>query len=190
MDKAAANKPKTGRKSKLTDEQWLEIARRRLSGEKVRPLAKEFGVSIAQVSEQCKFRSETIDVVSNQVIEAQIALKTLSIPERNAVNQHVATLLALSEELGCAAIAGAKTSRRIHEAVNRRAEKLNDFELLSEDELKTVAQASTASNLSSKLAADVLNIATRPGASIQQADPEELITMIELVAPGVHGAGA
>lgn len=153
---------KTGRKSKLTDAKWLEVARRRLSGETTRDLAEEYGVSASQVSAQTKIRAETIKTLSNQIFEAQIALKKLPVAAQKEVNQHVANLLVMANELGAAGLAGAKTSRRIHEAVHKRVSMLDDGQLLSEDELKTVAQASTASNLSGKLAADMLNLASKP----------------------------
>ena len=71
-----------GRPSKLTESQLEEIKRRITTGEGVRALAAEFGVSPALVSKLCSPKAKRIKAVANQVFEADKALARLPVSER------------------------------------------------------------------------------------------------------------
>ena len=61
-----------GRRSKLTDKQWIEIERRHLDGESIRSLAKEFKVAESSIRERISAQSKRIIDVANQIVETKL----------------------------------------------------------------------------------------------------------------------
>lgn len=157
-----------GRKSKLTDMEWETIRTRILNGETVRALAAEFGISPSALNEKVSVQTKQIKKVANQIVETQHALKALPISEQISAQQYAQKLLAISDALGDAAIAGANIAKQVHQALRNRNKELTDSELLSEESLKSSMAASTVANTASKIAMDILTLATKPNATAIQ----------------------
>lgn len=145
------------RPSKLKPEQWTEITKRLLAGEKAADLAREFGVSKTAISARVSKRTETIQTVAHQVVAAERALSELPISEQLIAVNLASKLRAISDNLASAAQYGAQTAHRLSALANSEVAKVDDAEpLRSIDSLKGVAALTKLANDSASIALNLL----------------------------------
>lgn len=138
----AKRAPSRGRKSSLTDHQWVEIERRYLDGESVTALAAEYGVHKSAISRRFAQQKSNVKTVVNQLVTAEMALRSLPIPQ-----QHYATTLAqrqisISMHLASAAEYGAATAHRLHAIANQQVQLVDDADPTSEESAQAVMRIS------------------------------------------------
>jgi hypothetical protein len=160
------------RKSRLTENQWADIGRRHLAGEKLRPLAREFGIGESTAREKISAQTAQVKKVATQIVETQLALNELPIPAQISAQNYAHKLMAIVSNLGDAAIAGSSIAKRVSESTNRHIETLADDELLDEATQKTLMSAGMIASSHGKLGLEVLNMASKPNQSVTQ--PEEI----------------
>ena len=154
-----------GRKSKLTEQQWKEIRHRLLAGEKMRALAKEFGVSPSTISEAVSEQVSEIRTVASRVIKAEDDLKTvhtevmaMPISERIATLALVEDRRAISTHLSGAARYGAATAHRLAGIANAQVDKIDDVNPMeSQETLQAISALTKMSNDAAKTGIDLIN---------------------------------
>lgn len=147
-----------GRKSKLTEAQWLEIEKRMLAEEPVRALAREFGVSETAIRARKSSHVTEIKAVANQIVKAEVALRALPITSQRTAETLAQKLLALSDNLLGAASNGAATSHRLNAIANGLVQRVDDANPLeSMDTLKAVAIIGKIANDSAAIGLNLLN---------------------------------
>lgn len=145
------------RPSKLKPEQWTEIIKRLLAGEKAADLAREYGVSKTAISTRVSKRTETIQTVAHQVVAAERALSELPISEQLLAVNLASKLRAISDNLASAAQYGAQTAHRLSALANSEVSKVDDAEpLKSIESLKGVAALTKLANDSASIALNLL----------------------------------
>ena len=145
------------RPSKLKPEQWTEIIKRLLAGEKAADLAREYGVSKTAISARVSKRTETIQTVAHQVVAAERALSELPISEQLLAVNLASKLRAISDNLASAAQYGAQTAHRLSALANSEVSKVDDAEpLKSIESLKGVAALTKLANDSASIALNLL----------------------------------
>lgn len=145
------------RPSKLTQEQWAEVARRHAAGEGVRALAAEFGISPARISERVSKHSEQVREVAHKVAAAQTALAALPIARQHDALNLADKLRNISVSLSSAAELGAATAHRLNALANSEVAKVDDADPLSSvDKLKGVQVLTKLSNDAAYVALNLL----------------------------------
>ncbi|MGF6643126.1 helix-turn-helix domain-containing protein [Paraburkholderia sp. GAS82] len=166
-----------GRKSALTDEQWIEIERRHLvGGEKVRALAKEFGIDESAIRRRInpdksaksagesapkslkELAKEKADADSNaRRISADIS--ALPLARQQIVLDLAAELTAVSVHLAAAARYGAATAHRLSGIANAQAEQIDDADPLNAQSvmaLKGISALTKMANDASEIGVNLL----------------------------------
>ena len=144
------------RPSKLTEKQWAEIGRRLTKGEKVRSLAKEFGVSHTIISDRFSDRLETIKTLAKKVVRAQQemdetekAIKSLPVSDQWSVMSLADDLKAIASNMA----AGSRIASENYQILQAKQRKALDD--LSDDptqeELRVVKDLSEICNLTAKV---------------------------------------
>lgn len=149
-----------GRKSKLTDSQWEEIGRRLISGDGVRKLAAEYGISPGQISKRYPNSvSKTVHAVAEKLADAQTALAALPVPHQAMAMSLAEQLRSISGHLASAANYGAATAHRLNALAHNEVAKVDDADVLSGESLeamKGVAMLTKLANDSSSIALNLL----------------------------------
>ena len=128
------------RPSKLTPDQWEEIAKRMLSGERAADLAREFGVSKAAISVRVKNRIETVKSVANQLVAANASLNSLSVSDRLLTLNVASELTAMQNHMLKAGVYGAANAHRLHGMASALIEQIDDADpLASMEQVKGAA---------------------------------------------------
>lgn len=135
-----------GRKSSLTDKQWVEIGERLLKGEAGRVLAREFGISEAAIRKRFGAQTKQIKDVANQLVAAETAFQDLPVSAQISARTLADELKAISNHLASAARYGAMTSHRLMGIAHGQVEKIDDAEpeKSTESLLRIVALTKTA----------------------------------------------
>lgn len=149
------------RTSKLSEKQWLEIERRLEAGESVRALAREFKISPSAISARFSEQQKKIKKVTNQIVEANQALKSLPLSAQISVHNRTQRLMAIQAATDDAAIAGSNISKIVSEAAHRRVKAATDDELIDAEYLKSLMAAGMVSNTHAKIGLDVMSIASK-----------------------------
>lgn len=145
------------RPSKLSPEQWVEIKRRVLEGERPADLAREFKVSRATISTQVSKRVEEMKSVANQVVSAERALGALPVSEQLLTTSLAAKLRSISDSIASAADLGAKTAHRLQALANSEVGKVDDADpMASLEALKGVSALTRLANDSASIALNLL----------------------------------
>ena len=140
-----------GRPSKLTEGQRAEIAQRLAGGETVRALAKEYGVAPSRISEHCSETSNVIKTATNKLVDAEVAVRSLSITEQISVRSLADRLLSISFNLAGAAESGAKTANKLASVAHSQAEKITGTDLVGDAmALKSVLMLQQGANEAAK----------------------------------------
>ena len=179
-----------GRKSKLTPDQWSEVERRLATGEGVRALAAEFGVSPAAVSKRgIPKQSKRIAFVAKQMADAQDALASLPVAQQYTALSLAEKLRSISANLASAADYGAKTAHRLHALANSEVAKVDDADPIgSVDKLRNVGVLTKLANDSAHVALNLLAANKEAVQRLNDPETEDGPRVIELVAPGDDGA--
>lgn len=137
-----------GRKSSLTDKQWAEVGKRLLSGaESARSLAKEFGTSEASLRRRFPAQRKDIKDVANQIVAAEVALRSLPIASQIDALSLVDELKAISVHLAGAGKYGAMTAHRLSGIAHGQVERIDDADpLKSANELACIALLTKVAN--------------------------------------------
>jgi len=146
-----------GRKSKLSETQWVEVERKMLEGMPVRAIAREYGVSEAAIRARKSGSVETIKAVANQIVETERAVMALPISAQITAHNLAAKLRAISDDLASAAHYGAKTAHRLNALANSEVQKVDDANpLASVEGLRGVAALTGLANESAKIGLNLL----------------------------------
>lgn len=146
------------RPSKLTPDQWSDIGRRLLSGEKAADLAKEFGVNQSQISRRVTQVSQTVRNVAEKVAEAQTALAELPVAQQYTAISLAEKLRSISDSLASAANLGAKTAHRLQALANNEVNKVDDADPLGADSVAALKGVSAMTRLANDSASIALNL--------------------------------
>ena len=150
-----------GRKSKLTPEQWTEIERRLVAGERPSHLAKEFGVNPSQVTRRggkdgLAQKTQKIKEVAQSLAQAQSQLATLPVSDQYTAMRLAEKLRNVSDNLAAAAEDGSAISRRLTAIARTEVQKVDDVDPMSSiPHLKSV---STLMNLAKEASHIPLNL--------------------------------
>jgi hypothetical protein len=149
-----------GRKSKLSEEQWAEVFRRRIEGESRRALAREFQISEASIREREEKNGKTAEVqqVARMIVATEAAYKSLPVTAQLSAQNLAGKLRSISESLASAADLGAKTSHRLQALANSEVGKVDDADPLSEDSMTALKGVSALTKLANDSASIALNL--------------------------------
>jgi hypothetical protein len=172
-----------GRPSKLSDDQWSEIKKRLLAGEKPSDLAREFKVSKTAISVRVSKRVETIHSVANQLVSAERALAALPVSEQIITVDFASTLRSIMTNIASAAALGAATSHRMSALANSEAAKIDDADPMSCGErLVSVARLMKTANESAYIPLTLMNANKETAQKMNEgADPTLSPVIVELV---------
>lgn len=163
-----------GRPSKLNENQWAEIGRRLLDGEKAAVLARQYKVSKQSISVRFSGRSEIVKDVANQIIATENKFSMLTIPEQTSAIELASTLRSISSHLGRAANYGAMTSHRLAGIANAQVEKIDDNDPIADAQsLETLKGISALTRLSNDSAEIGLNLLKANKEAIDEANRKE-----------------
>lgn len=149
-----------GRKSKLSDAQWAEIAKRRIEGESRRSLAREFGVSESAIRERegKEEQKPTVQKVAHMLVEADAALKSLPVSSQISAQNLAAKLRSISESLASAAELGSRTAHRLQALANSEVSKVDDADPLSQESIEALKGVGVLTKLANDSSSIALNL--------------------------------
>jgi hypothetical protein len=140
-----------GRKSKLTDQQWLDIERRLNNGEKQSDLAKEFGVDRSLINKRFSQQVEKIETLAKQVLTTECEIKQLNLFQQSLLVEKVNHLRMRDSFLEQGAHHSAFVFNKLSLAARHKAEKLNlDAEVIDEDEISSLMKLGMTANTFAK----------------------------------------
>lgn len=164
-----------GRKSKLTEKQWEQIGQRLLAGEKPAELAKEYGIDRAGIHRRYSAQIATVKTVANQIVAADVALKSLPIAQQIQAVTLADDLRAISTHLAGAAKYGAATAHRLSGIANAKVQEIDDAAPLSPESieaLKGVSALTRLANDASNIGVNLLAANKETVKRINEAPPE------------------
>lgn len=145
------------RTSKLTDKQWTIVEKRLIDGESARALGREFGISDAAIRKRFGSQHKDIKRVANQMVEAEIAFKSLPISSQVLAKNLSDKLISISEHLAGAAEYGAMTAHRLAGIANDQVSLIDDAEPeKSVESLKRINALTKMANESSEIGINLL----------------------------------
>lgn len=160
-----------GRPSKLTEAQWEEIRKRLLAGEKAADLSREYGVSKTRISERVSKRVENIKTVANQIVAAEVSLRSLPVSEQNDALSLADDLKSISKHLAGAGRYGAATAHRLSGIAHMKVSEIDDATPLDQagiETLKGIAVLTRMANESSEIGLNLL----RANKDVEASDNE------------------
>lgn len=152
------------RPSKLTPAQWATIERRLLAGEPARKLAAEFGVTDTAIrkrfgaNQPVSLQSSRVRTVAQQLADANLALESLPVAQRQVAINLADELREISSHLAAAARYGAATAHRLSAIAHAQVQQIDDAAPLGEsaDALKGVAALTRVANEASAIGTTLL----------------------------------
>lgn len=175
------------RPSKLTDRQWAEIEKRHIAGEKIRPLAKEYGVSEAAIRQRVSTQAAEIKDVAKQIATAEIRLEALPVTSQVYARTLADDLKAISANLASAARYGAMTAHRMAALANQQAEFIDDANPVSDVEvIKGVAALTKLSNDASEIPMKLIAASQKDGLPSDAEDDGGRMTDARLAEVGAY----
>lgn len=160
-----------GRPSKLTEAQWEEVRKRLLAGEKAADLSREYGVSKTRISERVSKRVENIKTVANQIVAAEVSLRSLPVSEQNDALSLADDLKSISKHLAGAGRYGAATAHRLSGIAHMKVSEIDDAKPLDDESLaalKGIAVLTRMANESSEIGLNLL----RANKDVEASDNE------------------
>ena len=124
-----------GRPSKLTEKQWGEIAGRMASGESVRALGREFGVSDGAIRLRLSAQVSEIKDIANQILATEGRLKAMPIAAQVTTHNLANQLRSISGHLAGAANYSAATAHRLAAIANAQVDKIDDANPMESQEI-------------------------------------------------------
>lgn len=162
---------------KLTPDQWAEIDRRRLMGESVRALAREYGVCESSIRQRLgtqaaqNAQAARVRTAAHQIADSRLALRALTPAQQQAALTLADRLLNVSTGLASAAEHGAATAQRLSALANAEAQRIDDAAPLADPEpLRAVAALTTAANAAASIPLGLL-AANRAGSLPAEKPP-------------------
>lgn len=179
------------RPSKLTDAQWEKIGKRLLDGESAASLAREFGISKANISARFSERIRNVKEAANQIVTAERSLSMLNVSEQIAARSLADRLKAISGHLAGAAEFGAATAHRLAGIANAKINEVDDSQPLSDESriaLQDVAALSKMANEASQIGMNLLKanqeaVDAANRREVEQSSPAGREITVTLVAP-------
>lgn len=157
-----------GRKSKLTELQWDEVARRALNGEKVRPLAREFGITESAIRQRISSPNKRIKHLAEQKVAIETEIRQLPIKTQAQISILADELMSISINLASAGKFGSMVAKHSMGLAAKSMAKVNkDDPMDSADLLQGVAALTRISNDASVIGNNMLRLKTESG---QKAD--------------------
>jgi hypothetical protein len=149
-------------KKKLTNQQWQDIEKRLLSGEKLRPISREYEIAESTIRTRLSGKTAQIKDIANQVITAEQAFNSLPISAQISAQSLINDLRAISTHLAGAAKFGSITAHRLAGIANMQLDKIDETELTNPESesiqtLKSVAILTDISNKSAQTGINLLN---------------------------------
>lgn len=174
------------RPSKLTENQWAEIEKRMLKGEKASALAKEFKIDRAAITRRISPSVTNIKVVANQLLDADVALKSLTIPQQIATITLFDELKAMSANLASAGKLGAINANRLSELAHEQISSINNESIANGTgfiALKTAQGLTEMANEASKIPLGLLNANKEQVQRINEPEAETVKGLNDFYAP-------
>jgi uncharacterized protein (DUF2342 family) len=174
-----------GRKSKLTDKQWDEIRQRHIDGESIRSLADKFKVAESSVREKISGDTKRIKAVANQILETEVAIRSLPISAQISAHNLADQLRSISGHLAGAANFGAATAHRLAGIANGRVAQIDDAKPLDDagvKELKGISVLTQMANDASVIGVNLLRANKESIDAMNNGDaPEDMHWTVNLV---------
>jgi Helix-turn-helix domain of resolvase len=170
QEKKALSKTNAGRKSALSEAQWAIILERRLAGEGVSDLAKEFGVPQTTVSRNISVKARAIKAAANGLFSADKFLKTLPITVRGHSMSLVDEMKSMSMHLASAGKINAASAHRLSVLANEKVDALESGKLDREG-LQEAAALLQVSNDAAKIGLNILS--SQKDAATESFQPEK-----------------
>lgn len=148
-----------GRKSKLSEAQWAEVALALSNGESERSVAARYGISGTTLREHMSKvgRLPEVQRVATMIVATESALKSLPISSQITARNLASRLQAISDSLASAAEHGAATAHRLNALANSEVSKVDDANPLSNlDNLRSVGVLTKLANDSASIALNLL----------------------------------
>lgn len=163
-----------GRKSKLTEEQWAQIGKRRIDGESRRSLAKEFGISETSIREREEKlgQAPSVQRVASMLVEADAALKSLPISAQISAQNLADKLRSISESYASVAELGARTAHRLHALANAEVAKVDDSSVLSAESLDALKGVGVLTRLGNEALLPATNLLSANKETIKRINDE------------------
>lgn len=164
-----------GRKSKLSEQQWNEIRKRLLAGEKTRDIAREFSMAESTIRERFSDEISKIKTVANQIVTTEKVLHSLPISAQIATLALADDLRSISSHLSSAARFGAATAHRLSGIAHAQVAKVDDADPMeSQETLQAIAALTKMSNDASKLGLDLI-VASKKDPLPDESEKQKLI---------------
>lgn len=177
-----------GRKPKITDDMLPDLERRHLvGGESIRSLAEEIGVDEAALrrrinpqKKNAKDGDKSLMELAKEKIALENAAKNLSATISALPLARQATLSDLTRKLTnitghllSAAEYGASTAHRLHGIAAQQVQKIDDFDPLSEDGVKTLQGINACVTLANKSAEVGINLIRANKEAVEDINKQE-----------------
>ena len=143
--------------SKLSPDKWNEIQRRLLEGEKIRPLAREFGIAESAVRSKISAQTAQIKTVAHQIVETERALAALPINAQINAQSLASKLRAISDNLASAAHYSALNAHKLSSLANAQIENIDEDMAGDWENLKGISVLTSMANEASKIPLGLLN---------------------------------
>ncbi len=162
------------RKSKLTEAQWEDIAKRILEGkESNRTIAKEYGISPAAITQRFSKQVEEIKTVANQLVALPKFAERLTINLADRLRN-------ISEHLASAAEMGAINANKLSTLANDQINMVDSKNLENGSVALKMASALTdMANESSKIPLGLLNSNKEQVQRLNEPEAEKVKTLNE-----------
>lgn len=147
-----------GRPSKLTDKQWTEVERRHVNGEKIRALAREYGVAEGSIRARVSTQTSEIKAVAHQIVAAEERFNALPVSAQVSAQSLVNELRAISGHLASAARYGSMTAHRLSVIAHGQTDLIDESASLdaNADALKSVMALTRGANEAATIGLNLL----------------------------------
>jgi hypothetical protein len=166
-----------GNKSHLTPQQWEDIGRRLLNGERASALAREYKINRSAITRKHGKSTATIKTVANQILAAEVALKALPVAQQIATTDLLNQLRSISSHLASAANYGAATAHRLSGIANSHVDRINDVDPLDDGGIKTLQGISALVKVANDSAVIGLNLLAANKGVVDNAQEKSAITI-------------
>lgn len=144
-------------KKKITEAQWDEILNRQLSGESMRSIAKDYGITEGAIRKKIGTHSKQIKSVANQIVKVERTFEALPFGTQIKVRTLADKLKAISNHMAGAAEYGAATAHRLSQIANAQVEKIDAVNPeQSMTELRTIASMQDTANKAAMIASGLI----------------------------------
>jgi len=185
-------------KSKLSDKQWQEIIKRKLGGEKTRPLAREYGITEGAIRQRVATQCTQIKETANQMLDVEAKFNSLPTSTQILTINYANELRAISSHMLKAGVDSSATSSKLASMARMMSVRLDYRDDMKAEEieeqlllLKSVAALQNTANtaniipssllaLNKDIAPKLINIpegAFDAGKKIVEMSDEELLSI-------------